>query len=134
MTEPLSSAAATVAGASVGAVAIAQAALGIDPSAVLWGLAGGMAALSTVESIGRVRALIAVSAAAALGGGLAEILAWSAQLAVTTAPPRAVLNAVAFLLGLGSQGIIRALMEKLPKIVTGAVGRLLNPDTRRGDQ
>lgn len=126
MTEPISSAAATVAGASVGAVAIVQAALGIDPGAVLWGLAGGMAALSTGESIGWLRALIAVSAAAAVGGGLAEILAWGAQMMMAGAPPRAVLNATAFLLGIGSQGIIRALMEKLPAIITGAMGRVFN--------
>jgi hypothetical protein len=115
MPEPATSVATTaasVAGGLVAAAAIGEG-LGLDPEALVWGSAGGLALMYFQPPANWWRALAGVAVAAVLAGGAAPVLTPIVAPAASSVPLDKVSHLVSLLAGLLSQVLFDALVSRV---------------------
>ena len=115
MPEPaasVASAAASVAGGLVAAATIGDG-LGLDPEALLWGSAGGLALMHFQPPANWWRALAGVAVAAILAGGATPVLTPLVAPAAPSVPVDKIAHLVALLAGLLSQVVFDALVSRV---------------------
>lgn len=97
--------------------------LGIDPIALFWGTAGGIAFLLRSEPAGRVRSIATIAGAGLVAAALTGIVSHYVQRWLETPANLAIVIPVGFVLGLSSQTVLDVLLDRVPRLLERMLDR-----------
>jgi hypothetical protein len=102
------------------AIAGMSEALGIDATALLWGMAGGCVWLTSPEQTGvsARRAVLSIMASAVVAGAIAPILSFYIGQTITGLPTLPAKVCASLLVGAGAQKLMPFLIEAMPRVAT----------------